>query len=94
MENSAAGNSGMETDASQDAAQDAVQDGPGTPGRRRRIRRRVLMASVAGCAVLGGVLVLLPWGPSGTRAPGPAPGAQALAAVTMGVRPRCPIWRC
>ncbi|MFD0007032.1 tetratricopeptide repeat protein [Streptomyces sp. NPDC127178] len=83
MENSAAGSSGMANDASQDA----VQDGPGTPGRRRRIRRRVLMAAVAGCAVLGGVLVLLPWGPSGTRAPAPAPapGAQALAAVTAGV---------
>lgn len=55
----------------------AMDDKPSEP------RRRVLLASVAGCAVLGGVLVLLPWG---HRAPpAPDPGARALAAVTSGV---------
>lgn len=57
------------------------QDTPDGP----RIGRRVLIASVAGCAVLGGLLALLPWAPSGTREAAPAPGAQALAAVTTGV---------
>ncbi|MEV3971018.1 tetratricopeptide repeat protein [Streptomyces sp. NPDC050698] len=50
-----------------------------------RVRARpVLIASVAGCAVLGGVLVLLP----GERPAGPAeptPGALALTAVGSGV---------
>ncbi|MER5212961.1 tetratricopeptide repeat protein [Streptomyces sp. NPDC002838] len=50
-----------------------------------RISRRVLIASVAGCVVLGGVLALLPWEGTSTRAPAPAPGAQAHAAVTAGV---------
>ncbi|MFI6011477.1 tetratricopeptide repeat protein [Streptomyces sp. NPDC051243] len=63
---------------------DASQIEQGTPSRRPRVRRRVLIASVAGCAVLGGLLTLL-WGPGGTRAPGPAPGSQALTAVTTGV---------
>ncbi|MFE2052533.1 tetratricopeptide repeat protein [Streptomyces sp. NPDC059459] len=54
----------------------------GWPARRGR---RVLTASVAGAVVLGGVLVLLPWG--GGDAPPPAPGPAALArgAVTTGV---------
>lgn len=64
---------------------DAAQNEQGTLERRPRIRRRTLIAAVAGCAVLGGVLTLLPWEPSGTRAPAPAPGAQALTAVTTGV---------
>ncbi|MYS70276.1 hypothetical protein GTY88_07500, partial [Streptomyces sp. SID5926] len=38
------------------------QGGAPAPGRRSRRGRRVLIASVAGAAVLGGVLVLLPWG--------------------------------
>ncbi|GGW77587.1 tetratricopeptide repeat protein [Streptomyces lomondensis] len=63
------------------------QEGPerreGGPGRRVRTRR-VLIASVAGCAVLGGVLVLLPWERRAEPAP-PSPGAQALAAVSAGV---------
>ncbi|KUM68853.1 tetratricopeptide repeat protein [Streptomyces curacoi] len=63
---------------------DALDDAPDTPDRRR-VRRRVLIASVAGCAVLGGVLALLPWGPGEPRGASPAPGAQALAAVTSGV---------
>ncbi|MET9829789.1 tetratricopeptide repeat protein [Streptomyces sp. NPDC006385] len=65
--------------------EDALQDGQRTPDGRPRVRRRVLIASVAGCAVLGGVLVLLPWESTGTREVAPAPGAQALAAVTTGV---------
>ncbi|MFE4052301.1 tetratricopeptide repeat protein [Streptomyces sp. YIM B13518] len=59
----------------------ATDDKPHEP--RRRVRRRALLASVAGCAVLGAVPVLLLWG---HRAPpDPAPGARALAAVTGGV---------
>ncbi|KES07165.1 hypothetical protein BU52_11295 [Streptomyces toyocaensis] len=50
---------------------------------RRGARRRVLLASVAGCAVLGGVLVLLPWGQQAP--PALTPQARALAAVTIGV---------
>ncbi|CCK29742.1 secreted protein [Streptomyces davaonensis JCM 4913] len=53
--------------------------------RRPWYRRRVLVGSVVGCAVLGGVLVLLPWGRTGGEPPAPTPGAQALAAVTTGV---------
>ncbi|WAZ22058.1 tetratricopeptide repeat protein [Streptomyces cinnabarinus] len=53
--------------------------------RRPWAGRRVLVGSVAGCAVLGGVLVLLPWGRTGGEPPVPTPGAQALAAVTTGV---------
>ncbi|MGW5636249.1 tetratricopeptide repeat protein [Streptomyces sp. NPDC003832] len=52
--------------------------------RRRRPGRRVLAGSVVGCAVLGGALTLLPWGQR-TGPVSPAPGAQALAAVTTGV---------
>ncbi|MDQ1045943.1 lipopolysaccharide assembly protein LapB [Streptomyces sp. V4I2] len=59
------------------------EEAPAQP--RSSGRRRVLIASVAGCAVLGGVLMLLPWERTATRAPGPAPGAQALTAVTAGV---------
>ncbi|WP_406445030.1 tetratricopeptide repeat protein [Streptomyces sp. NBC_01613] len=48
--------------------------------------RRVLIAAVAGCAVLGGALALWPWErPSAPRPVAPAPGAQALTAVTAGV---------
>ncbi|MFF7737229.1 tetratricopeptide repeat protein [Streptomyces sp. NPDC007984] len=57
-------------------------------GRVRRERglgrRRVLIASVAGCAVLGGVLVLLPRERSAQPA-APSPGALALEAVGSGV---------
>lgn len=63
---------------------EASKDGQGTPAPSRG-RRRVLIASVAGCLVLGGVLTLLPWEPDGTGSPAPAPGAKALAAVTTGV---------
>ncbi|MEU6179513.1 tetratricopeptide repeat protein [Streptomyces coeruleorubidus] len=52
---------------------------------RGRVRtRRAVLASVAGCAVLGGVLVLVPWERSAEPAP-PSPGALAMAAVTAGV---------
>ncbi|MDK1347018.1 tetratricopeptide repeat protein [Streptomyces sp. 378] len=56
------------------------------PERRKRSagRRPVLIASVAGCAVLGGVLVLLPWERATEPAP-PSPGALAMAAVADGV---------
>lgn len=52
-------------------------------GPARRFRgRRVVLACVAGCAVLGGALVLLPGErPAG---PGPSPGAVAMAAVSAG----------
>jgi tetratricopeptide (TPR) repeat protein len=63
------------------------QEGPrrqrsSAKGRLRA--RRVVLASVAGSAVLGGVLVLLPWERPAEPAP-PSPGASALAAVTAGV---------
>ncbi|MDQ0713699.1 tetratricopeptide (TPR) repeat protein [Streptomyces luteogriseus] len=58
------------------------QEGPARQERSVR-RRRVLIASVAGCAVLGGVLVLLPREPA-EPAP-PSPGALAMAAVGSGV---------
>lgn len=57
-------------------------------GRRPRAVRRVLIAAVAGCAVLGGALALWPWERATAPrpvAPAPAPGAQALTAVTSGV---------
>src|SRR5690349_9769289 len=56
-------------------------------GRARGERgRRVLVAAVMGCAVLGGTLALWPWQRPAVRPPAvPAPGAQALTAVTAGV---------
>ncbi|MFJ9536473.1 tetratricopeptide repeat protein [Streptomyces sp. NPDC101225] len=58
-----------------------------TAGRARGGRgRRALVAAVMGCAVLGGALALWPWQRSAVRPPlAPAPGAQALTAVTAGV---------
>ncbi|WP_405644749.1 tetratricopeptide repeat protein [Streptomyces sp. NBC_00019] len=58
--------------------------------RRSRIARRVLIAAVTGCLVLGGTLMVLPWQPPDTQAPAPAPGAQARAAVTTGVAASLP----
>ncbi|MEW2076558.1 tetratricopeptide repeat protein [Streptomyces sp. NPDC013433] len=59
----------------------ATDDKPHEP--RRRVRRRALLASATACAVLGGVLVLLPrWQQA---PPAPDPGARALVAVTSGV---------
>ncbi|WP_395570955.1 tetratricopeptide repeat protein [Streptomyces sp. BK79] len=54
-------------------------------GRRSRRRNRVLIASVAGAAVLGGVLVLLPWDGGDASPPAPGPAALARGAVTTGV---------
>jgi tetratricopeptide (TPR) repeat protein len=61
-----------------------IQTSSALPSPRKRRVRRVLIASAAGCVVLGGVLVLLP-GERGS-APPPAPGPAALArgAVTGG----------
>ena len=53
--------------------------------RRSRLHGRLVIAAVAGCAVLGTTLMLLPPEPPATRAPAPAPGAQALSAVAAGV---------
>jgi tetratricopeptide (TPR) repeat protein len=50
----------------------------------RGSRRRMLIAAAVGCAVLGGALALLPWERTATRAPAPAPGAQAHTAVAAG----------
>ncbi|MGA5159581.1 tetratricopeptide repeat protein [Streptomyces pseudogriseolus] len=55
-----------------------------TPRARRRRLRRALLASAAGTAVLGGVLVTLPWGEQAPP-PAPTPPERALAAVTSGV---------
>ncbi|MFC9083808.1 tetratricopeptide repeat protein, partial [Streptomyces sp. NPDC057062] len=55
-----------------------------TPRARRRGLRRALIASAAGAAVLGGVLVTLPWGGQ-EPPPAPTPPERALAAVTSGV---------
>ncbi|WP_078916381.1 tetratricopeptide repeat protein [Streptomyces viridochromogenes] len=95
-ESSAAGSTATESLAAENTATQSPatdggtsKDGQGTPERPRN-RRRVLIASVAGCVVLGGVLTLLPWGPGGTGSPAPAPGAQALAAVTTGVAAALP----
>ncbi|MFJ8595625.1 tetratricopeptide repeat protein [Streptomyces sp. NPDC093598] len=52
--------------------------------KRRARTRPVLIASVAGCAVLGGVLVLLPRERPAEPA-APSPGALAMAAVGNGV---------
>ncbi|MER7489768.1 tetratricopeptide repeat protein [Streptomyces sp. NPDC126497] len=59
----------------------ATDDKPHEP--RRRARRRALLASVAGCAVLGAAPVLWLWGHEAP--PAPEAGARALAAVTGGV---------
>lgn len=54
------------------------------PRAHRRRLRRALLASAAGAAVLGGVLVTLPWGGQ-PPPPAPTPQERALAAVTSGV---------
>ncbi|MCX5261520.1 tetratricopeptide repeat protein [Streptomyces canus] len=56
-----------------------------TENRRARLHARVVLAAVAGCAVLGTALMLLPPERTPTRSPAPAPGAQALSAVAAGV---------
>ncbi|MFE0136667.1 tetratricopeptide repeat protein [Streptomyces sp. NPDC059037] len=47
--------------------------------------KRVLIASVAGCAVLGGVLVVLPDGGGKAAPPALGPAGRAMAAVGAGV---------
>ncbi|MGX1369703.1 tetratricopeptide (TPR) repeat protein [Streptomyces canus] len=54
-------------------------------GRRARLQGRLVIAAVAGCAVLGTALMLLPADRPAPRTPAPAPGAQALTAVSAGV---------
>lgn len=54
-------------------------------GRRARRVRRVLIASVAGAAVLGGALVLLPREAREAPPPAPGPATPARGAVTAGV---------
>ncbi|MFI6404227.1 tetratricopeptide repeat protein [Streptomyces sp. NPDC050548] len=67
------------------------QRSPGTslvaePRKRRSpVLRRVLIASVAGCAMVGGLLWLLPEEPRRVPPPAPGPKTQALTAVTAGV---------
>jgi tetratricopeptide (TPR) repeat protein len=56
-----------------------------TENRRARLHGRVVLAAVAGCAVLGTALMLLPPERTAARSPAPAPGAQALSAVAAGV---------
>ncbi|MBN0045857.1 tetratricopeptide repeat protein [Streptomyces actuosus] len=73
MENSATENS---------AEQHAGKHGKGA--RPRAWRRWALIASLAGCLVLGLVLMCLPPDRSATRPSVPAAGAQARAALTAG----------
>ncbi|WP_405664344.1 tetratricopeptide repeat protein [Streptomyces sp. RK9] len=57
----------------------------GGPGRRRSpALRRALVAAVAGCAVLGGVLVLLPDRGEDSAPPALGPAGRAAAAVGAG----------
>ncbi|MCK8436460.1 tetratricopeptide repeat protein [Streptomyces sp. D2-8] len=68
------------------------QEGPvrqESSSKRRGRARPVLIALVAGCAVLGGVLVLLPRERPAEPAP-PSPGALAMAAVGRGVPAELP----
>ncbi|GGX97677.1 hypothetical protein GCM10010515_75040 [Streptomyces fructofermentans] len=51
------------------------------PGRRHVTVRRALIGAVVGCAVLGGVLMVLP---PGRQGPPPAPGPVARAATAVG----------
>ncbi|MFF7138683.1 hypothetical protein ACFZBZ_40995 [Streptomyces sp. NPDC008196] len=73
----------MENQATQNRPKELPQERP--EERRARLHGRVVIAALAGCAVLGTVLMLLPAQPPAARAPAPAPGAQALTAVTAGV---------
>ncbi|WP_425246641.1 tetratricopeptide repeat protein [Streptomyces sp. NEAU-NA10] len=73
------------------AADDRSQTPAPREGARSRLIRRVLVGVLAGCLLLGGVLLLLPEErPARKPAPGPAPGAQAHAAVRTGVAAALP----
>jgi tetratricopeptide (TPR) repeat protein len=80
-------NTAPDTPAAENTAPASREEAPAAEPEPwlRRPGHRVLIGAVAGCAVFGGLLTLLTWEPAGTRAPAPAPGAQALAAVTAGV---------
>ncbi|MEU6678260.1 tetratricopeptide repeat protein [Streptomyces sp. NPDC046925] len=56
---------------------------PSRRPRRSALLRRVLVAGVAGCVVLGGVLVLLPSEEKAAR-PAPGPAGRAMAAAGAG----------
>ncbi|MFJ9146976.1 tetratricopeptide repeat protein [Streptomyces sp. NPDC102270] len=73
----------MENQATKDRPEERRRVRP--EERRARLHGRLVIAAVAGCAVLGTVLALLPAERTATRAPAPAPGAQALTAVAAGV---------
>ncbi|MFK4102704.1 tetratricopeptide repeat protein [Streptomyces sp. NPDC019531] len=64
----------------------ATESRPEQPTDRRwaRLHGRLVIAAVAGCAVLGTALMLLPSERTGPHAPAPAPGAQAQTAVAAG----------
>ncbi|MEU9646093.1 tetratricopeptide repeat protein [Streptomyces sp. NPDC048188] len=79
----------MDARNTMDAAHRNTGDGrlprPGRGGRLPRPGRPVLIASVAGAALLGGALVLLvPWGGADAPPPAPGPAAMARGAVTAG----------
>ncbi len=58
---------------------------PTGPRRSPLARRPLIAAAVVGCAVLGGVLVLLPSaGGGGAPRPAPGPAARAVSAVGAG----------
>ncbi|MFD5267721.1 tetratricopeptide repeat protein [Streptomyces sp. NPDC058335] len=73
-----------------EAAETRPGTGPGPSKARSRLRRRLLIGSLAGCLVLGGVLLCLPGEGADPRAPAAAPGAQAQAAVRTGVAAALP----
>ncbi|MHA5049855.1 tetratricopeptide repeat protein [Streptomyces sp. SD15] len=57
-------------------------EGPSGGRRRSPFVKRALIGVVAGCVVLGGVLVLLPWAPDSAPPPSPGPlAARAKAAA-------------
>ncbi|CAM5441539.1 tetratricopeptide repeat protein [Streptomyces aurantiogriseus] len=85
----------MESATETTAADDRPQTPAPSEGARSRLRRRVLVGVLGGCLVLGGVLLFLPVLPGEQPArrpapPGPAPGAQAHAAVRTGVAAALP----
>ncbi|MFV0135735.1 tetratricopeptide repeat protein [Streptomyces sp. HMX87] len=61
-----------------------ILEAPGHRRRRARRIRRALVASAAGGAVLGGVLVVSPWERESAPPPAPGPAAQARSAVAAG----------